>query len=951
MRRFPETYITGKHATRRIGPRPLLLLAATVLACSGCSTLPNGGLAAEQLSCEYRTNPLGIDVLQPRLSWILKSNRRAQVQNAYQVIVAQSAETLENNQGDLWDTGRIDSSQSIHVVYQGRPLSSEMRCYWKVRVWNKAGRVSSWSQPAWWETALLEPRDWKAVWINDGKATPQNDEGFYKDDPAPLFRKEFSVAKSVKRARLYVSGLGYYEARLNGRRVGDHILDPGWTTYSKRVLYSTYDVTSMLRKGRNVVGVMLGNGWYNPLPLRMWGRLNLREHLTVGRPRLLAQLHIEYTDGTSQLTATDTSWKVAEGPVIRNSVYLGELYDARRERPGWDSPGFDDRSWRYARGASEPLGALCAQSAPPVRVTRAIRPVSVTKAAGDLFIFDMGQNFTGLVRLRVRGPAGTIVTMRYGELLNKDGTLNVMTSTCGQIKRAGAGGPGAPPVAYQSDTYILKGAGLEVYTPRFTFHGFRYVEVAGYPATPGLDAVEGLRLNADVEQVGSFSCSNQMFNRIQEMVRWSFLSNLLSVQMDCPHREKFGYGGDAFATAQAHCFNFDMACFYAKMTNDFGDAARPNGGLTETAPYVGIADRGFGGGSGPVGWVVCHPHLQQELYRFYGDRRLVEQQYENSRRSLEFMRSATPDNIISVGISDHESIDPKPTALTGTAFYYDHAVMLSRLARIIGRDPDADRYDALAEKIKQAFIDRFLEPGTGRFDSHTQACQAFALYYDLVPENERRAAIDVLLDEIRIRHKGHLSTGIFGTRFMLDVLSRIGSADVACAVVNRRTFPGWGHMLENGATTMWEHWAFSDNTFSHNHSMFGSVSEWFFKSAVGIRPGAESVGFDRIIIRPELVGELTWASGTYKSIRGGIVSDWRLEGDTLRLRIAIPPNTTATVYVPAADEKNVTEGGRPAAGAEGVEFLRMEQGRAVYAVGSGDYSFVSKGINTASSGR
>ena len=921
-----------------------ILLTRALLVCSGPSILEEGGATPEELRCEYRTNPLGIDVVSPRLSWILKSNQRGQMQSAYQILIASSEENLSKDLGDLWDTGKVNSNRNIHVSYGGEPLKSAMRCWWKVRVCDKDGRVSRWSRLAWWEMALLNPGDWTALWINNGKPTPQRDEDFYRDDPVPLFRKEFTAAKPIRRARLYISGLGYYEAHLNGQRVGDHVLDTGWTTYTRRVLYSTYDVTSLLHQGRNAVGVMLGNGWYNPLPLRMFGRFNLREYLTVGRPRLIAQLNIEYTDGTQQSIVTDESWKVSDGPIVRNNVYLGEVYDSQQEKPGWDTPGFDDSRWCNAALSNEPIGTLRAQSASPVRITTAIKPVSVTEPRPGVFIFDMGQNFTGWAKLRVKGPAGTKVKLRYGELLYQDGTLNVMTSTCGQIKAEGVGGPGAPPIAYQSDTYILKGTGEEVYTPRFTFHGFRYVEVTGYPGAPALDTLEGIRLNADVEEAGSFACSNQMFSRIQQMVRWSFLSNLSSVQMDCPHREKLGYGGDVFCTAEAHIYNFNMAGFYAKTVNDFADAARPNGGLTETAPYVGIADEGLGGGSGPIDWVIVHPYLQQVLYQFYGDRQLLGEQYETARRSVELIRSQAKDHIIAVGISDHESIDPKPVALTSTAFYYHHAKMLSRFAHITGRDQESKQYAELAQQIMDAFIKKFLKPETGRFDSHTQACQAFALYYDLVPPSEREMAINVLLDEILGRHKGHLSTGIFSTKFMLDVLTDIGRADVAYTIVNQKSFPGWGYMLENGATTMWEHWAFSDNTFSHNHSMFGSVSEWFFKAIAGIRPHPEAVGFDRIIIRPEIVGGLTWAKGSYKSVRGEIVSNWQLENSTLHLDITVPVNTNATVYVPAKNPEAVTESGRPAAQAEGVEFVRMEKDRAVYEVGSGNYSFVVKGV-------
>ncbi len=909
-------------------------------------------LSVKNLRCEYKTSPLGIDAANPRLSWIIESNRRGFKQTAYQIIVAGCAEDLENDAGDLWDSGKTDSDQSVHILYNGKPLTSQMRCFWKVRVWDSEDKASDWSEPAWWEIALTSPEDWTGSWINDGKATPQKDEDFYTNDPAPLFRKQFSVTKKIKRARLYISGLGYYDACLNGEKVGDYVLDPGWTDYSKRVLYSTYDVTSLLSEGQNVIAAMLGNGWYNPLPMKLWGWLNLREHLTIGRPRLIAQLNIDFTDGTQQSVTTDESWKVCDGPILRNNVYLGEVYDARLEKEGWDKPGFDDSKWNSAGIAGEPLGPLCAQPQQPIKATAKIRPVKITEPKPGIFIFDMGQNFAGWATLHVKGPAGTKVKLRYGELLYPDGTLNVMTSVCGQIKpdpneavdqaRPGYAGPGAPELADQSDTYILKGQGTETYTPRFTFRAFRYLELTGLPDKPTLDNIEGWILNSAVESVGSFSCSNQMFNDIQQMVRRTLLSNIFSVQSDCSHREKFGYGGDIVACGEMAMMNFDMASFYEKAVYDFQDTVMADGSMAECAPFNGIIDREPGEKCGPVGWVLAHPYLQQQLYRYYGNKQIIQQQYQTTKKLVEFLRTTTKDNIIEIGISDHESLDPRPTALTSTAFYYHNAKLLSQLAQIIGHDEEAKKYLALAEEIKEAFISKFLKPGTGQFDSHTQACQTFALYYDMVPANERKAAIDVLLREILVTHKGHLSTGIFGTKYMLDVLTEIGRADLAYTIVNQKTFPGWGHMLENDATTLWEHWEFSDNVYSHNHPMFGSVSEWFFKAIAGINPGPDAVGFDKIIIRPQIVGDLTWAKGSYNSIHGKIASDWRTENDTLHLNVTIPANTTATVYVPTSAPDSITESGKPTAQIEDLKALRTEADAAIYEVGSGDYSFTAK---------
>ncbi|NOY58314.1 MAG: family 78 glycoside hydrolase catalytic domain, partial [Calditrichaeota bacterium] len=544
------------------------------------------------LRCEQRINPLGIDAVKPMLSWELQSPQPDQKQTAYRIRVTGSEDKLNRSEPDVWDSGKILSGENIQIAFQGAPLQSGKRYFWQVKVWDKNGNASPWSRTSWWEMALLKKNDWTGLWIDDGQPLPQRDEDFYKDNPAPLFRREFEINKSIARARLYITGLGYYEAWLNGKRIGDHVLDPGWTTYSERVYYSTYDVTDLVQKQENCLGVILGNGWYNPLPLRMFGKYNFRDFLPVGKPRFIVQLNIEYTDGAKQSIVTDTSWKVGKSPVLRNNIYLGEVYDARKEQPGWNRPGFDDSDWKQAHKNDASMDILQAQPQPPIRITRLIKPAALTQPKPGVFIFDMGQNFAGWVRLRVKGPAGTKVNLRYGELLWPDGSLDGMTSVAGQIKKSGRGGTGAPDTAWQKDTYILKGQGQEVYTPRFTFRGFRYLEVTGYPGTPSLNTIEGLRLNADVDSVGSFSCSNPLFNKIYKITRRTFLSNLFSVQSDCPHREKLGYGGDIVPTCDAFMLNFDMADFYAKVVQDFADAVRPNGGLTETAPYVGIASEG-----------------------------------------------------------------------------------------------------------------------------------------------------------------------------------------------------------------------------------------------------------------------------------------------------------------------------------------------------------------------
>lgn len=918
----------------------LVLFCSCVVFAESNGEVQKTGLSITALRCEYRENPLGIETAMPRLSWVMESQGRGQRQSAYRILVATSLKDLQADNGNLWDSGKIYSDRSVQIAYQGKPLQSGQRCHWKIRVWDKDGLPSKWSEPARWEMALLTQKDWRGQWISDGRENPDKDEDFYKDDPAPLFRKVFTLDKKVRCARLYISGLGYYSASLNGRPVGDHQLDPAWTMYAKRVFYSTYDVTDQLGEGGNCLGVTLGNGWYNPLPLRMWGRRNLREHLTVGRPRFIAQLNINFEDGSSTAVVTDSSWKVKEGPIMHNSIYLGEKYDARREIPRWDQHGLDDSTWARVAVTQAPAGTLQAQPLPPIRVIATLKPIRISEPNEGVFIFDMGQNFTGWVRLALNVPRDTTITLRYGELLHKDGTLNPMTSVCGQIKgkrktkdgqTINVGGPGAPEIAWQTDIYIAKGGGPESYTPRFMFHAFRYVEMTGFPGRPTLDMVQGLRLNTDVEQVGSFSCSHELLNQIQQMCKQTFLSNIMSVQSDCPHRERFGYGGDLVTTCEAFMLNFDMANFYSKAVWDWHDSARDDGMLTDTAPFVGIQYCG-------VGWAMAHPLTQLQLYRYYGDQRIVEQQYATSKRWFDLVTSKAEDHIIKAGLSDHEALETAPAPQMVTPLYCESARMLSRLARILGKEKEADEYARLGENIRRAYVEKFVAPGTGVVASGIQSAQAFALFLNMLPVEERPAALAHLVKDITDKHDGHLTTGIFGTRYMLDVLSREGRAEVVNNMVNLRDFPGWGYMLERGATTLWEHWEFSDNTFSHNHPMFGSVSQWFYNWLGGIEPAVDAVGFDKFTFQPQFLEGLDWVRCTYRSIRGPITCDWKREGNRVAMELQVPVNTSATLVLPTAGV--ITENGRPVADSKGVEKVSERDGHPIFQLGSGRYHFI-----------
>lgn len=913
----------------------------------GCCLLLFAGFAVganletKDLKTDRQQDPLGFDNPVPEFSWVLQSTERAILQGAYEIIVADDQQKLEGGQGNCWQTGKKEGNHTFGIRYEGKPLQSFTRYYWKVRVWDQQGQSSPWSKMAWFETGMMQPSDWKAHWISDQRPLPSKDEDFYKEIPNPLLRKEIRINKEVHSARLYIAGLGYSIAYLNGQRVGDHMLDMPWTQFDKQVMYNTFDVTPQLRRGNNVVGVMLGNGWYNPMPLKLFRTWNLRNTLTVGKPIVKAQLRITYKDGSSETILTDASWKAGDGPILMNSVYLGELYDARLEQKGWNEPGFNDRKWSKAKVLAGPKGQLIARYIPPVRATKILKPVKVTELKQGVYLFDFGQNFAGVPRLKVKGPAGTRVTLRSGEDVHADGSLNYLTVVAGQLKAMWnlRGGPGCPDDPMMINTYILKGEDEEVFTPEFTFSSFRYVEVTGFPGKPDMNAVEGLRMNSDLQSTGSFECSNQMFNQIQEATLWTFLSNVFSVQSDCPGREKLGYGADIVTTAEAFSYNFDMSTFYRKVVQDFVNDVRPNGGMSEIAPDIGINGESMGGNTGSPGWQLAFPFGLKVLYDYYGDQSVVEKNYPVLKRQVDFMHSVTPDHIVQRDIGDHESIDPKNIALSATAFYYHHVMILAEFAQRMNKKEDAEQYQQLAKDIKAAFVNTFLKPGTGIFDTGTQAAQLIALYYDLVPEKEKEAAVDHLLLEIYNKHKGHLSTGIFATKFMFDFFRQENRNEVAYTVANQRTFPGWGNMLANGATTLYESWAYPDTVNSQNHPMFGSISEWYYKSLLGIN--AKAPGFTSFEIKPQPAGDLTWAKGHYDATVGRIVSDWKIEGTRFLMKVSIPANTRAKVYVPSLPQFAVTESGKPVLEASSLRFLEYKDGYAVFEAGSGDYSFES----------
>lgn len=728
--------------------------------------------------------------------------------------------------------------------------------------------------------------DGQEQWITDGRPLPTSDSLFYLNHPAPLFRKEFNIRNGVDSAILYITAAGYYKASLNGKSIGKNVLDPAWTDYSKRIYYMEYDVRELIQKGENCLGVSLGNGFYNPLPMRKWGRRNLRNDLAVGKPTFLARLVIHYKNGEIDEIVSDTSWKYAYGPMIKNSVYIGVAYDSRKEIVGWDKPGFDDKKWELASKEISPGGELQKTFFPPVQITEWITPVHIYSPNNGIFMVDMGVNFTGTYRIKLSGNPGDTITFRFGERIYDDGTLNPMTAVIGQIKRKGMGGPGAPDVAWQTDSYVLNEKGEGQFSPDFTYHTYRYMEIAGLKHQPQVSDIEGLAINSNVVDKNHFSCSSELLNTIQKATERTFLSNLVSVQSDCPAREKFGYGGDLTATNESFMYNYDMQAFYRKTIYDWVDAMNDSV-FVDTAPYVGIKYCG-------ISWESAFLITQYYLYLYYNDVEIVRELYELNNDWMEKAARIHPQGLVESGLSDHESLEPVPVELIGTCHYLQCAKIMKTFASLMDDRENEEKYDRLAEKLKEIVKTRFWDKAV-EGQINRQTLFATLLYHDIVPEDQITVAKDSLLHAVRNGPSGHFTTGIFGTKYILEMLSESVSPEQVFDIVNSTAYPGWGHMIDRGATTIWETWKESDDTYSNCHPMFGSVTEWFYRWLGGIRPISEHPGFTSFILAPSVPKDLKFVNCTYNSPQGPIISNWRKENDALFYEWEIPPGSEAQV--------------------------------------------------------
>jgi alpha-L-rhamnosidase len=908
-----------------------MLRTMAALAATASGLAAQAPLAVHDLRVEYVTNPMGIDVPRPRLSWKLESTTRNTVQAAYDVQVARSEAELGAGRNLVWDSGKVPSDASVFVDYGGPASASRTRYYWRVRVWDGAGRASTWSAPASWEAGLLAPADWTARWIGT-PPTPADS----LPAPSPLLRRTFRVDGVVRRARLYVTSLGLYEVSLNGKRIGDQLFTPGWTSYHHRLQYQTYDVTALVNRGDNAIGAMLGDGWYRGY-LGFFGGRNLYGR----RLALLAQLEIELADGRTIRVVSDTGWKTAPGPVLAADYYGGETYDARRELPGWDASAYNDASWSPVALIDPPAAALVAPVSPPVRRVRELRPRIVGRTTSGAVLFDFGQNFTGWARLSVPGgAAGTTIALRYAEVLDRSGELYTANLRNAQ----------------QLDRYTLRGDGPAAFEPRFTFHGFRYVAVTGLATPPDTTTLTGIAVSSDLEQTGRMVTSDSLLNRLVQNIVWGQRSNFLDVPTDCPQRdERLGWTGDAQVFARTAAFNMNVAGFFAKWLADVAADQDPSGSVPWVIPNP------LGGDStrfaGTAGWSDAAVIIPWTMYLAYGDRRVLDRQYPSMRAWVEYVRRrAGPDLIWRPGwqfgdwLALHSDDPSYPGATTSTDFiataYFAHSVdLLARTAAVLGNDADARAYRALFQSVRAAF-DREFVTATGRVGENTQTAYTLAVAFDLLPDSLIPLAGGRLAQDVRFRGQ-HLTTGFLGTPNLLHVLSRTGNTALAFDLLTQRTYPSWLYPITMGATTMWERWdgirpdsSFEDPGMnSFNHYAFGAVGDWIYRTLGGIDIDPAAPGYHRALIAPRPGAGVTTAAAALETLYGTLATSWRQDSARFILDLTIPANTSAEVTLWGARLDGVQEGALAVARAVGVRSAEQRGEDVVLIVGSGRYAF------------
>jgi alpha-L-rhamnosidase len=890
-------------------------------ACLLISLVAPAQLIVTNLLTENLSNPMGIGVSQPRFTWQLVSEKRNVEQTAYEVKVM-------DGRAVVWNSGKVMSDQSVHVIYDGSSLESGTRYRWQVRVWDNNGKTSRWSTPATFQIGLLSPADWKAEWIEPG---------FLEDTvmrPSPLMRKQFNLTGKISQATAYITAHGLYEAWLNGTRVGDACLTPGWTSYNKRLQYQVYDVTSQLKTGDNALGVILGSGWYR-------GNLGFSGQINVyGKDiALLCQVDITYADGTTESIVSDGTWKSSTGGIRYSEIYHGEIYDARMEKEGWTRSGYDDSEWSGVKVALHSKDVLLATQNEPVKRHETLAPLKILTTPKGEQVIDFGQNLVGRIRMSVSGKSGEKVVLSHAEVLDKAGNFYIEN-----LRSAKA-----------QDTYILKGEGEEIYEPLFTWHGFRYLKVEGYPGELKPENFTAVVLYSDMQPTGTFVTSDSLVNQLQHNIQWGQKGNFLDVPTDCPQRdERLGWSGDAQVFSRTASFNMNVNSFFAKWLKDL-EADQVDGKVPHVIPNVLEA-----GSVNSAGWADVATIVPWNMYLNYGDRQLLEQQYGSMKAYVESIRKTAVNDLWNSGFHYGDWLFYRPDDdvlgraavtdcyLIAQCFYTNSVQLLINAANVLGKRDEASEYSILLDRIKKAFINEYMT-ANGRLVSGTQTAYVLALNFNMLPEDLRDQAAKRLADNVAF-YGNHLTTGFLGTPYLCHVLSRFGYTDLAYTLLLQKTYPSWLYPVTMGATTIWERWdgLKPDSTFqtpgmnSFNHYAYGAIGDWMYRVMAGLDTYEDGVGYKHSMIKPHIGGGFTSVAASLETYYGTLSCAWQVKGSDLTMDIEIPANTTATVFVPADDEADILEGGKSLSLVKDIQATGKETGYVVLKVGSGKYYFTRK---------
>jgi alpha-L-rhamnosidase len=905
----------------------LLLLLAS-------NSLP-AQVSINNLRCEMLQNPEGIDVTQPRLSWEIVSDARNVKQVAYEIVVSSSNEKLQKNEGDIWSSGKINSTASVHVNYAGKTLTSRQQCWWKVRTWTNKGE-SNWSQPAYWSVGLLNSSDWRAKWIGFERAFPWDSISTFSRLSARYFRKGFTAGNTIKKASVHIVGLGLYELYINGTKTGNQVLAPAPTDYRQSVLSNTFDVTKQLQKGNNVIAVVLGNGRF----FTMRQNYKPQKINTFGYPKLLLQLEIEYADGKKQTVVSDESWKgTADGPIRTNNEYDGEEYDATRELPGWNNVDFNDAKWLKAELVKGPAGRIKAQMNEGMKVMEKIHPVGIKTLKPGVHILDMGQNMVGWLSMKVKGSKGERVRLRFAEILQPDGELYVANLRDAKV----------------TDVYTLNGNGEETWEPRFVYHGFRYVEISNYPGKPTTNDFEGKVIYDSIRTTGTLETSNDVINKVHRNAWWGINGNYKGMPIDCPQRnERMPWLGDRATGSRGESFMFGNAALYAKWLDDIEQSQKPEGAIPDVAPAF------WNYYSDNMTWPGTYILVADMLYNQFGDKQPIVKHYASMKKWMGYMKDKyMKDYIVTkdkygdwcVPPESKELIHAKDSSritdgvLIATAYYYRMLYYMQGFAKLLDRKDDEAAFAMLAQQIKTAFHKKFFNAAKTEYSNNTVTANLLPLYFGMVPDSLQDEVFGHITWAIRNKNQGHISTGVVGTQWLMRGLTKYERPELAYAIATNRDYPSWGYMVDHGATTIWELW--NGNTAnpsmnSGNHVMLlGDLITWYYENLAAIKSDSVDVGFKKVIMKPAVIDGLDFVKASYQSMYGTIRSEWRKTPGVFSWNIVVPANATAVIYVPAGSEKEVMEGNSPATASDGVKFVGMKERYAVFEIGSGSYSFVT----------